>query len=193
VGSSPTPSAEILVDLRVRDIGVTLPFQQNNSRGNRCRRSWAFLTRPVGSVFVGRLAPKPREAANLSTFWQPAAAARQRKPAAGLMRRGSSWPVLRDSQETELGAEHWGPVELMMGTLESGILLVPVDCEADDGINEDVRGDWFANLCFPDGPMIVHVYGGDDEGFVRTMARELQVRNVRLTFPAHRYEIGCPK
>jgi hypothetical protein len=58
VGSSPTPSAKTLVDLRVRDLGVTVPFQQNNSRGNRCRRYLAFLTRPVGSVFVGRSAPK---------------------------------------------------------------------------------------------------------------------------------------
>jgi hypothetical protein len=101
----------------------------------------------------------------------------------------SGWPVLRDSRETELGAEHWGHVELMMGNLESGILLFPVDCEASDGISEDVHNDWYANLCFPDGPMTVHVYGGRDEDFVRTVARELRVRNVRLAFPANRYEI----
>jgi hypothetical protein len=102
---------------------------------------------------------------------------------------GSGWPVLRESPETELGAEHWGHVELMMGNLEPGILLFPVNCEAGDEIDEDVHGDWFANLCFPEGPMIVHVYAGTDEDFVRAVARELSVRNVRLAFPADRYEI----
>ena len=30
--------------------------------------------------------------------------------------KGSSWPVLRDGRGTELGAEHWGHVELIWET-----------------------------------------------------------------------------
>jgi hypothetical protein len=106
----------------------------------------------------------------------------------GLEETASGWPVLRESPDTALGAEHWGHVELMMGNLEPGILLFPVECE-EGGISEDVHGDWFANLCFADGPMTVHVYGGDNEDFVRTAAGELRVRNVHLAFPADRYHI----
>jgi hypothetical protein len=72
------------------------------------------------------IGPKNREKRRIC---QPFGNSRQprRRKLAALNETGSSWPVLRDSQETKDGAEHWGDVGLMMGNLESGILLFPVD------------------------------------------------------------------
>jgi hypothetical protein len=75
------------------------------------------------------IGPKNREKRRICKPFGNSRQPRRRKLAA-LDETGSSWPVLRDSQdsqETEDGAEHWGDVGLMTGNLESGILVFPVD------------------------------------------------------------------
>lgn len=110
------------------------------------------------------------------------------------------WPVIEPTDELNFGMpreagqppSHEVELEFWEDGGKRGILLWPVQCEpaAVDRISHDGHGgSWFANLCFPDAPMIVHVYGEDDENFVRSLAQDLQVRDVRLAYPNIEYQL----
>lgn len=112
------------------------------------------------------------------------------------------WPVIEPTDELEFGIpleegqppSHEVELEFSEDGGKRGILLWPIECEPDaaDRISHDAHGgSWFADLCFPDAPMIVHVYGEDDENFVRSLAQDLQVRDVRLAYPDREYQ-GIP-
>jgi hypothetical protein len=114
---------------------------------------------------------------------------------------GDGWPVLETAEPLRLGAESFGDVQLEFGNVgERGVLMWPVGCSPrEDDHTEAIgsrsvslsreagAGQWFADWCMPEGPMIVHVYA--DRAFIVSLAEGLEVRDVRLAYPADRYHI----
>jgi hypothetical protein len=108
--------------------------------------------------------------------------------------KDGGWPVIEPTDELTFGLHgtktHEVELEFWEDGGKRGVLLWPVACKPDpaDKISHDLHDTWFANLCFPDDPMIVHVYGEHDENFVRSLAEDLDVRSVRLAYPNLNYQ-----
>lgn len=107
------------------------------------------------------------------------------------------WPVLKPTGEIRFGVpfEDGRLLDVALEFWEEdgnrGVLLWSVSCQSDpsDRISRDIHGEYFGNFCFRDAPMTVHVYGGRDEDFVRSLAQELRIENVSLAHPTEEYSI----
>ncbi len=116
----------------------------------------------------------------------------------GRVTRGG-WLLLQGDDRLEVGPEQgYGDTSMMLGNLEPGVILWPLRCVGEDNTVEDVargrgihgeaKGDVFANWCDPEVPMRVDVYS-PTRSFVRRLAAELEISDVRLTHPLSRYHV----
>jgi hypothetical protein len=111
--------------------------------------------------------------------------------------RPDGWVFLRPTPELKIGPQHTGDVNIELGDLdERALILWPIQCRANPG--EDPRdvhiqrgevggGQAFASWCDERGPMEVHVYA--DEAFIRNVAANLEIRNVRHADDPAKYHI----
>lgn len=106
------------------------------------------------------------------------------------------WISIRPGDDLLTGTEYSGDVSLEFGNLaERAIVLWPIMCRENSDHPHNVKvqlgevggGQAFASWCDKHGPMEVHVYA--DEAFIRNVAANLKIRNVRHAADPAKYHI----